>query len=70
MQNSARQYISNNIKQPGTQHRNSKDRTDISDHKTNCVTMVYITLLLLASNNVKEVVSPVITQSYTLTNNE
>jgi hypothetical protein len=59
MQNSARQYISNNITQPGTQHIHSKDRTDISDNRTNCLTVVYITLLLQAPNNAKEIFSPV-----------
>lgn len=47
------------INQPGTQHRHSKDRTDISDNRTNCLTVVYITLLLQVSNNVKETFSPV-----------
>jgi len=37
----------------------SKDRTDISDKRTNCLTVVYITLLLQASSNVKEIFSPV-----------
>jgi len=58
------------INQPGTEHRHSKDRTDIGDNRTNCLTVVYITLLLQASNNVKETFSSVNTQSYKLTSNE
>jgi hypothetical protein len=47
-----------NTKHAGTQHRHSKDRTNITNNGTNCLTLAYVILLLQASNNVNETFSP------------